>query len=335
MGGRVLLRVENLTKTFRVRESAIGGKIKKVKAVDRVSLEIREGGNLILVGESGSGKSTLGRLTLGLLKPTSGTVYYYGKDIWSMSKEEYRVFRRNAQIIHQDPYSSVNPVKNIYQVLSAPLFQHRIVRNAKEAYKRSAELLELVGLVPPADFLKRYPSRISGGQLQRISIARAISLRPKYIVADEAVSMLDASLRLGILDLLVDLQKKFGISYLFITHDLGIARYFVYRAGGDLAVMYLGSIVELGGGEEVMAKPLHPYTRILVEASPVPDPKVARSRGLPALRSLDIPSLTEVPPGCKFHTRCPYAKKICEERVPELRSVGGRLVACHFAEIFI
>jgi len=317
----VLIETRNLSKAFKVRKTLFG-KVFEVKAVDNVSISIKKGENLVVVGESGSGKSTLGRLTLGLLKPSSGKVLFEGKDIWKMNKKEYKEFRRNAQIIHQDPYSSFNPMKTIFESLATPLLHYKIVRNRREAYKKASELLEMVGLVPPGDILRRYPSRLSGGQLQRAAIARAISLHPKYIVADEAVSMLDASLRLEILDLLLDLQSKFGVSYLFITHDLSIARYFVYKGGGEIAVMYLGRIMELGKGEELITKPIHPYTKILVEASPVPDPKIARKKGLPPLRSLEVPKLTELPSGCRFHTRCPYAKKICSEKIPELRKIG-------------
>jgi len=323
-----LIRVENLTRVFRIR-----GK-KFIKAVDNVNLNIEEGKNLVLVGESGCGKSTLGKLTLGLIRPTSGHIYFMGKDIWKMTKKEFNEFRRNAQIVHQDPYSALNPVRTIFDSLSAPLLHYKIAKNKKEAYEKAAELLELVGLVPPWDFLNRYPSRMSGGQLQRVAIARAISVRPKYIVADEAVSMLDASLRLGIVDLFLDLQKKLGMSYLFITHDFGIARYFVLKGGGSMAVMYLGSIVEIGVGDSIIKNPLHPYTQVLIAVTPVPDPEVARRRELPKLRSLEVPRLTEAPPGCKFHTRCPYARDKCEKVVPELREVKGRLVACHFAEEF-
>ena len=326
----ILVETRNLTKDFRVK-----GK-KYIRAVDNVSIKIGRRENLVLVGESGCGKSTLGRLTLGLIKPTSGQILFGGKDIWKMSKSEFKNFRINAQIIHQDPYSTFNPVRTIYQSLSAPLLYHKIVKNRKEAYEKVGELFRLVGLVPVEDFYDRYPSRMSGGQLQRAAIARAISLNPKYIVADEAVSMLDASLRLGIVDLLLDLQKKFKISYLFITHDLAIARYFVLKGGGGgMAVMYLGSVVEIGLGDDIVSKPYHPHTNVLITTTPIPDPELARKRPLPKLRSLEVPRLTEVPPGCKFHTRCPYAEKICEEKVPELREVNDRLVACHFAENFV
>jgi len=321
-----LIATESVTKVFSVRTSVFGAR-RQIKAVDSVSLEIGENEILALVGESGCGKSTLGRLMLALLKPTSGKVLYMGEDVWSLKGEKFKEFRRNAQIVPQDPYSTLNPMKKVVSALTPPLLHYKIARSRREARKMAGELLEMVGLSPPEDFLERYPCRLSGGQLQRIAIARAISVRPKFIVADEAVSMLDASLRIEILDLLLDLQRKFKTAYLFITHDFGIARYFARE--GRIAVMYLGSIVEVGRTEEVIQNPLHPYTKALITAVPIPDPKLARERGLPPLKSLEVPSLTKVPPGCKFHTRCPYAEKICEEKPPELREVKGRLVACH------
>lgn len=329
-----LIEARNLFKFFTVGAGLLKEK-RILRAVDGVSFTIKEGENISLIGESGCGKSTLGRLLLGLLTPTSGSVLYKGKDIWSMSKSEFKEFRRKAQIIHQDPYSSINPVRTIFQSLAPAMIQHKIVRNKKEAFERAAELLRLVGLIPPEDFLSRYPSRMSGGQMQRIILARALSVNPEFIVADEAVSMLDACLRIGALDLMLDLQKKFKHSYLFITHDFAIARYFVKKGGGKIAVMYLGKIVEVGEGDSVVQKPIHPYTQALIAAIPIPDPKVARERELPKLKSLDIPRLTEAITGCKFNTRCPYAEKICEEKVPELKEVKNRLVACHFAENFI
>jgi len=321
-----VIEAREVTKIFPVA----GGMFSKryfIKAVDRVSLEIKENEIVALVGESGCGKSTLGRLMLGLIKPTEGKILYMGKDIWSLKGKEYEEFRRNAQLIPQDPYSALNPMKNIVSQLIPPLLRYKIVRNRREAIKKAAELLELVGLVPPEDFFKRFTCRLSGGQLQRISIARAISVQPKFIVADEAVSMLDASLRIEILDILLNLQKKFKTAYLFITHDLAIARYFARE--GRTAIMYLGNVVEIGRTEDVIQNPLHPYTKVLIQAVPIPDPDLAIKRGLPKLKSLEIPSLINPPSGCKFNTRCPYAEKICEEKVPELREVKGRLVACH------
>jgi len=322
-----LIGVEGLTRLF----GAGGGLFRERKficAVDGVSFSMEEGDTLALVGESGCGKSTLGRLTLALLRPTGGRILYRGRDVWSMNRNEFKEFRRNAQIVHQDPYDTLNPMRTIFQSLAPPLNHYEIVHNGQELRKKSAELLELVGLVPPDDFLRRHPSRLSGGQMQRIAIARAISVNPKFLVADEAVSMLDASLRIEVLDLLLDLKNRFGMTCLFITHDFGVARYFAKR--GRVMIMYLGSIVEVGSTDDVILDPVHPYTKTLIACVPVPDPKLTRRKGLPPLRSLEVPSLTQVPPGCKFHPRCPYAEKICVEKVPELKTIGKeRFVACH------
>lgn len=330
--GNPLIEVKCLSKFFTV--SSFLKERKVIKAVDEVSFTINRGENVILVGESGCGKSTLGKLTLGLLKPSSGLLLYKGQNIWEMRKEDFREFRRNAQIIHQDPYTSMNPVRTIFQALAPAMIQHKIVEGRREAFERAAELLSLVGLTPPEDFLRRYPARMSGGQMQRVIIARAISLNPEYIVADEAVSMLDTSLRLGVLDLMLDLRRRLGMAYLFITHDFAIARYFVKKGGGKIMVMYLGSLVEIGDEDSLTQKPIHPYTQTLLAAIPIPDPKLARERELPKMKSLEAPKITEVPSGCKFHTRCPNSEKICEDKIPELRKLNGRLVACHFAERF-
>ncbi len=332
MSEEPLLKVVKVTKEF-VKGGLFVPK-KAVRAVDGVSLEVGRMENVALVGESGCGKSTLGKLTLGLLKPDSGTILFEDRDIWSLKKEEFIHFRRNAQIVHQDPYTSLNPVRTIFQSMSPALIRNKEVPNRKAAYERLKELLSMVGLTPPEDFLNRYPSRMSGGQMQRIILARAVSLRPRYIVADEAVSMLDASLRLGAVDLMLELQQKFGVSYLFITHDLGIARYFILKGHGKIIMMYLGSIVEAGEGDSVIQKPIHPYTQAMMMTISVPDPKLTRGRPIPPLRSLEVPRLEQVPSGCKFHPRCPYAEKMCEEHVPELKEFNSRLVACHFAEKF-
>jgi oligopeptide/dipeptide ABC transporter ATP-binding protein len=321
-----LISVKNVSKLFKIG-GFFGGK-KYVCAVDNVSFSIEDGDTLVLIGESGCGKSTLGRLTLALLKPTSGQVLFRGKDVWRMSKSEFREFRRNAQIIQQNPYDALNPMRTVFQSLAAPLTHYKIARDRREAWEKSAALLESVGLTPPDDFLERYPSRLSGGQMQRVAIARAISVNPKFLVADEAVSMLDASLRIEILDLLLELKDKHNMACLFITHDFGVARYFGRRS--RVAVMYLGSLAEIGPIDDVMLEPLHPYTKALIASVPIPDPRLTRSKGLPPLRSLDVPSLTQVPSGCKFHPRCPYAKSICVEKVPELKKLSAkRAVACH------
>jgi len=328
-----LLKAEDITKRF-IAGGGFFVKAKEIKAVDRVSFTMEQGENVVLLGESGCGKSTLGKLTLGLLKPDSGRIEYEGEHIWTLDKKQFSEFRKNAQVVHQDPYTSLNPVRTIFQSLAPAMIQNKAV-SAKEAYSSVKELLLLVGLVPPEDFLDRYPSRMSGGQMQRVTLARAISLKPKYVVADEAVSMLDASLRLGAVDLMLDLQKRVRMSYLFITHDFGMSRYFIKKSHGKMMVMYLGSLVEIGDGDSIIQKPVHPYTRILKESIPVPDPRLARQRPIPQLRSLEIPRLEEMPSGCKFHTRCPYAIGICSTEVPLLRQVGSKLVACHLADQFL
>jgi len=324
-----LIKLENVSMVFEIH--TMFGEKKKIKAVEDVSLEIKENDILALVGESGCGKSTLGRIMLGLLKPTSGKVLYYinGKyrDIWSLSKKEYKIFRRNAQLIPQNPYTTINPMRSVISALIPPFLHYKIARNKEEARKMVAEHLKMVGLVPPEDFFNRYSCRLSGGQLQRIAIARAISVKPKFIVADEAVSMLDASLRIEILDLLLRIREKYGLAVLFITHDLAIARYFARK--NKIAIMYLGNIVEMGNTEDIIKNPLHPYTKALIMSVPIPDPDIARKRELPKLRSLEVPSLMNPPSGCKFHTRCSLATEICEKQAPILRNINGRLVACH------
>lgn len=319
-----MISAKDLTRTFEV-----GGGLfvrrKQICAVDSVSFSIGEGDTVALVGESGCGKSTLGRLMIGLLKPTSGQVLYEGRDIWSMNKDEMKAFRRNSQIVHQNPYDTLNPVRTLEQSLSAPLLHYKIT-GRKDVKKKVSELLSMVGLLPPEHFLDRYSARLSGGQMQRAAIARAVSINPKFIVADEAISMLDASLRIALLDILLELKRRQEMSCLFITHDFSTTRYFAM--GGRVIVMYLGSIVEMGEMEEVLQKPLHPYTKMLISSVPIPDPKLTRQRKIPPLRSLDVPSLTEVPSGCKFRTRCPYAESVCTEK-PEMTKIKRRLVACH------
>ncbi len=302
----------------------------QVQAVVKASLGIREGEILALVGESGCGKTTLGKIMAGLLKPTSGEVLYKGKEIWRMKKEDFQEYRRNAQIVHQDSYAALNPMRTIYHTLSAPFLHYRIAKNRGEAREKVAELLELMGLTPPEEFLDKYPHQLSGGMRQRVVLARAVSLNPKLIVADEPVSMIDVSLRLSILDLMHTLNEKFGIAFLYITHDLATARYFV--KGGRIAVMYLGQVVETGRLGEVIGKPRHPYLQALLSAVPVPDPKKAREKRPLPLRSLELPDPTKPPTGCRFHPRCPYTEEICAQEIPTLRPLDGRQIACHLAE---
>ncbi len=324
-----LIEVRDLKVYFPVRKGFFGKK-QYVKAVDGVDLVIDKRHIVTLIGESGCGKTTLGKTIAGLVKPTSGKILYKGKDVLSLTGREYQEYRRNVQIVHQDPFSSLNPTKTVFQTLSAALKRWGIARTRRELLEKSAELLEMVGLTPPEDFLFKYPHQLSGGQRQRVVIARAISVHPELIVADEPITMIDVSLRIDILDLLLELQKKIGTAYLFITHDFGAARYFAAKGGGIIAVMYLGNIIEMGPAEEVIQRPLHPYTKVLMSAVPVPDPELSRKRKPLQLRSLDIPSPLNPPPGCKFHTRCPYYFEPCDKEVPRLVEVKpNHWVACH------
>ncbi len=321
---RELLKVEDLKVWFPVRKGLFKS-IGYVRAVDGVSLELKEGETLAVVGESGSGKTTLGRTTIGLIKPTSGNVFFDGVDVADLkAKEELLDFRRRTAIIFQDPFSSLNPAFTVYRILEEPL----IVHGYKKREKRNemiSQALKLVKLQPVDLFARKYPHMLSGGQRQRVAIARSLILEPKYIVADEPVSMLDASVRVEILYLMRELQERLGVSFLYITHDIATAKYF----SEHIAIMYAGKIVELGRTKEVLKNPMHPYTRALMEALPDPDPR-NRFRLMKIVKG-EPPSLLDPPPGCRFHPRCPYAKEICRREEPELKDMGGEhMVACHF-----
>jgi oligopeptide/dipeptide ABC transporter ATP-binding protein len=326
-----VLELRDVSVAFAVGRTLFSGG-RMAKAVDRVNLELGEGRTLALVGESGCGKTTTGKVAAGLVKPTEGSVLFYGKDVWKMKREEFKEYRKSVQIIHQDPYSSLNPMLTIFRALSASLFRHKLVSSKEEAADMVSKLLETVGLVPPEEFMNKYPHQLSGGQRQRVVIARAISLNPKVIVADEPVSMIDVSLRLQILHLMKALQRKMGVAYLFITHDLATGRYFA--RDGYTAVMYLGTIVEFGPTNSVILEPLHPYTRALLSAIPEADPEKTRMKKVMELRSLDVPSLLNIPSGCKFHPRCPFFKEgKCDKQPPERYYVGkDRWVACYLYE---
>ena len=323
-----IIDVRDLKVYFSIRKG-IFGKTLYVKAVDGVDLSISEKEIITVVGESGCGKTTLGKTIAGLIRPTGGNILYKGKDLRKLSRMEYKEYRRNVQMIHQDPFSALNPTKTVYQILSSPLKRWGFARSRAELIKKVSDLLEVVGLTPPSDFLFKYPHQLSGGQRQRVVVARAISVNPKVIVADEPITMIDVSLRIGLLDLLLDLRKRLGTAYLFITHDFGAARYFAAKGGGTIAVMYLGKIVEQGPAEDVIQDPLHPYTKVLLSAVPVPDPELTRKKKTIKLKSLDIPSPINPPPGCKFHTRCPVSKDICSKKEPKLVEVkSNHYVAC-------
>ncbi|MDW8060222.1 MAG: ABC transporter ATP-binding protein [Thermomicrobium sp.] len=300
-----------------------------LRAVEDISFQLGLGDVLCLVGESGSGKTTLGKVVAGLLRPTVGVVRYRGQDVWRLDSGAFRRFRRAVQIVHQDPYASLNPIRTVVDTLVPPLLHHRIARNRSDAIERAARLLELVDLVPPEQFLPKYPHQLSGGQRQRVSIARALTVQPELIVADEATSMVAVSIRVSLLNTLRRLREELGVAFLFITHDLAMAKYFAWQ--GRIAVLYLGRVVELGPTPSVIGDPLHPYTQALLAALPEPDPDLTRRKSKLLLRSLDIPSLAHLPSGCPFHPRClRFVSGLCDVERPSLRFVDAhRSVACH------
>lgn len=318
-GKKVLLEARQLVKEF-----PAGGTRKKpqvVHAVTDVSLKIYEGETLALVGESGCGKSTLGRVLIRLLEPTSGGILYQGQEIVGMKEAEFAGLRREMQIIFQDPYASLNPRMSVGEIIGEPLLTYGM-KDRKEREARVRELMQEVGIAQ--EFYNRYPHQFSGGQRQRIGIARAIALNPRLIICDEPVSALDVSIQSQVLNLLKDLQERYGLTYLFISHDLSVVKFIADR----VCVMFLGSVCEIGDTDELYGKPLHPYTRFLLNAIPKADPRL-RSKEKELL-SGEIPSPVNPPPGCRFHTRCPYVKDICRKEVPECHKVGKRRVFCHF-----
>jgi oligopeptide/dipeptide ABC transporter ATP-binding protein len=316
-----VVEVEGLKKHFPIRRGflrRVGG---YVFAVDGVSFSIETGQTLGLVGESGCGKSTLGRAVMRLIEPTAGTIRLAGEDITALSRKALRPYRRQMQIVFQDPFSSLNPRMTVGEIVGEPLKVHGIARGrARE--ERVAALFHRVGLRPGQ--MRNYPHEFSGGQRQRVSIARALALEPSFIVADEPVSALDVSIQAQVINLLMDLQREQRLSYLFISHNLGVVEHISHH----IAVMYLGRIVEYADKVALFTRPQHPYTEALLAAVPVPDPKVKRDRSVP---EGDVPSPVRPPPGCHFHPRCPYAEARCRVDPPVLkRGKAGHLVACHF-----
>ncbi len=321
--GESIIEVRNVKKYFFLRKGLFSRKQDVVRAVDDVSFEIERGMTTGLVGESGSGKTTLGRVILRLLEPTDGKVFFKGVDLFSLSRRKMRNLRRRMQIIFQDPYTSLNPRMTVGDIIAEPLRIHGIVKR-RELKERVIEIMERVGL-RGSDY-NRYPHEFSGGQRQRIGIARAIAPVPEFVVADEPVSALDVSIQAQILNLLIELQKEYKLTYLFISHDLRIVRYVC----DEIVVMYLGKIVERAKKDELFSNPLHPYTRALLSAVPVVDPQTKRRR---IILSGEVPSPINIPPGCSFHPRCPYAESVCKELFPELREIKpGHFVSCHLAE---
>ncbi|MBC7709254.1 MAG: dipeptide ABC transporter ATP-binding protein [Rhizobacter sp.] len=317
-----LLRVDRLVKHFPIKGGIFGRSTERVHAVDGVSFELNAGETLGVVGESGCGKSTTGRCILRLIEPTSGEVWFDGKNVTALGTTELRAMARDMQIIFQDPYASLNPRMTVGAIIGEALTIHKLTNSPREYEDRIVELLETVGL--NADHMRRYPHEFSGGQRQRIGIARALAVTPKLIVCDEAVSALDVSIQAQVINLLEDLQEKFNLTYLFIAHDLSVVEHISKR----VAVMYLGRIVEIASSHDLYTHPLHPYTEALLSAVPIPDPTVKRKR---IMLQGDVPSPINPPSGCHFHTRCPIAKKpLCNTESPSLKqSSDGHWVACH------
>lgn len=324
--GTPLIELDGVGRTFKIPGGTITG-------VDGVSLAIEAGEALCIVGESGCGKTTTGRMLAGILRPSSGRLLYQGQDVWEKKGAELSAFRRAVQLVHQDPYASLNPTRTVYQTLSAPIFRHKKARGNRDGTNRVRQLLQTVDLTPPDDFLVKYPHQLSGGQRQRVAIARALTVDPRVIVADEAVSMVDVSIRISLLNLLLGLRDEMGVSIVLITHDLAVARYFAQK--GRIGVMYLGRMVELARSEALVSDPAHPYSAALISAIPEADPRITRGKERIVLKTAEVPSLLALPPGCTFHPRCPLAEPgLCDVEVPQLLPLPAetpRQVACHVA----
>jgi oligopeptide/dipeptide ABC transporter ATP-binding protein len=317
------LEVHNLKKHFPVQKGLLKRTVAQVKAVDGVSFAVQAGQTLCLVGESGCGKSTVAKVAMRLIEPTDGAILLDGTDVTRLDAGEMRPYRRRIQMVFQDPYASLNPRMSAGRIVGEPLENYEDF-SAKVRRERVARLFEKVGLRP--DAMVRYPFEFSGGQRQRLGIARALALEPAVIVADEPVSALDVSVQAQVLNLLMDLQEEFGLAYLFVSHDLGV----VEHIGHTIAVMYLGKIVELAPKDALFAEPLHPYTKALISAAPLPDPRAKRER---IVLEGDVPSPMNPPKGCAFHTRCPFAVQRCREETPALLpKTGNRVVACHLVD---
>ena len=318
---KVLLKVDQMKKYFPIRSGIFARTTGQVKAVDDVSFEVYEGETLGIVGESGCGKSTTGRVLMRLTEPTEGRIEFNGTDLTALSSEEMRKMRRDIQMVFQDPYASLNPRHTVEKILEEPLIVHGIGRTSAERKKMVLDYLKIVGL--SEYHAKRYPHQFSGGQRQRIGIARALMTNPKLVIADEPVSALDVSIQAQVLNLMKQLQEELKLTYIFIAHDLGVVRHISDRVG----VMYLGRMVELATSESLYEKPLHPYTQALLSAVPIPDPEHVSEQ---MLLTGDIPSPSNPPSGCTFHTRCPFAMEVCKQKAPVLQEMApGHSVACH------
>src|SRR6059058_2387365 len=327
VGTKTLVDVRDLKMHFPLTQGIVRQRVVGyVRAVDGISFSIERGQTLGLVGESGSGKTTIGRTIIRLYKPTAGEILFRGKDLAKTKGEGLRQIRQEIQMVFQDPYASLNPRYTIGSLIAEPMHIYKM-GSSKEMREKTVELLRVVGL--RAEYIDRYPHEFSGGQRQRIAVARALSINPEFVIADEPVSALDVSIRAQVLNLMQQLQQQFQLTYLFISHDLGVVRHVADR----IAVMYLGKIVELADRDEIYAAPQHPYTRALLSAVPIPDPKVEKRRRRIIL-SGDLPSPIRIPSGCRFHTRCPLAQSICREIEPAFAPKEGRehYAACHFSE---
>lgn len=314
-----ILEVKNLVKKFPINGGFLNRKIADVNAVQDVSFTLNKGETLGLVGESGCGKSTLGRCILRLIEPTSGDVFFKGENIINYSNQQLQSLRRKMQIIFQDPFSSLNPRMSIESILEEPLLIHNLFSNSKDRKDRIHQLAEIVGL--RIDSLQKYPHEFSGGQRQRVGIARALAVEPELIICDEPVSALDVSIQAQVINLLMDLQQKFGLSYVFIAHDLKV----VEHVSTKIAVMYLGKIVEMSESLELYKNPQHPYTQALLSAIPIPDPEIKKER---IILKGDVPSPIHPPKGCHFHPRCPVANADCSQTTPNLINKNGHYISC-------
>lgn len=316
-----LIELKHVSRSFRQGKN-------EVVAVDDVSFALGSRDIVCLVGESGCGKTTTGKIVAGLLEPTEGQVLFEDRDIAALNGDAYARFRRSVQMVHQDPFSSLNPVRTIFQTISAPLLYHKFCADERAARRRAVELLELVDLTPAEEILDKFPHQLSGGQRQRVSVARALTVGPRFIVADEAVSMVDVSIRASLLNMLTRLNEELGVSFLFITHDLALARYFAWE--GRIGVMYLGQMVEMGRTPEVIDRTRHPYTQALISAIPEADPRLTRTKQRMQLRTDEVPSLLRLPQGCYFHPRCPHFEAgRCDQQAPSLQELQpGHHVAC-------
>ena len=321
-----LLSLKHMDMVYESRYSLFSKPLRVGAALD-INLDIHPGEVIAMVGESGCGKTTIGQVIIGMLKPTSGHMYYKGKDVKTLNKKERQAYRNEVQLVQQNSYAALNPVKTISHSLLDPIIHKRLVKNRREALERVSEVLRMVEINP--EDIDKYPHELSGGQRQRILMARAILMKPKLIVADEPLSMIDVSLRVSILNLMTKLNQTLGIAFLYITHDFGTAKYIA--KSGKIAIMYLGKMVEYGAVGDVLKRPSHPYLQALLTAVPVPDPEIAKIRRELPLKSIDMPSAAAPPSGCRFHPRCPYAIELCEQQEPELLPFKESLCACHRA----